>query len=166
MRPVFGSRKSADEFELLLSRGFDAGRDPSDADGERYADLLQLVATLRETAAPEPRADFSADLRTRLMVAAESALTPDTEVQSRTRRAPAVRRSPRERRVVAAVGCFAVISATGSMAVAAQSSMPGDRLYPPKRALENAQAGVQRDATARAACCSTTPRGASRRLTC
>lgn len=47
---------------------------------------------------------------------------------------------------MAAVGGFAIVSATASMAVAAQSALPGDTLYPLKRAIENAQTGVQRDA--------------------
>ncbi len=145
MNPLFSSRKRADEFDLLLSRT-SADALAGDATSERYADLLQVVSTMREVPAPTPRPDFAADLRSRLMIAAESALAPDTSEQSAARRAPAVRRSPRERRIVAAVGGFAIVSATASMAVAAQSALPGDTLYPLKRAIENAQAGVQRDA--------------------
>ncbi|CAN5311793.1 hypothetical protein BH09ACT12_BH09ACT12_18930 [soil metagenome] len=146
MNPVFGSRKRADEFDLLLSRTSSGTLETHDATSERYGDLLELVASLRATPAPLPRADFASDLRSRLMVAAESALAPDTSQQSSARRAPATRRSARERRLVAAVGGFAIVSATASMAVAAQSALPGDTLYPLKRAIENAQAGVQRDA--------------------
>ncbi len=146
MNPLFASRRRADEFDLLLSRT--SARHPAahDETSAAYRDLLEVVSTLRATPAPRPRADFSADLRARLMIAAESALAPDTAEQSAARRAPAVRRSPRERRIVAAVGGFAIVSATASMAVAAQSALPGDTLYPLKRALENAQTGVQRDA--------------------
>ncbi|CAN5499423.1 hypothetical protein BH11ACT8_BH11ACT8_00490 [soil metagenome] len=88
--------------------------------------------------APTARPEFVADLRSRLMLAAEGSLAPATPV-----RAPAARRSPRERRIAAAVGGFAIVSATASMAVAAQTALPGDTLYPLKRAIENAQAGVQ-----------------------
>jgi hypothetical protein len=45
--------------------------------------------------------------------------------------------------VAAALAGFAIVSASTSMAVAAQSALPGDTLYPLKRALENAHAGVQ-----------------------
>ena len=40
-----------------------------------------------------------------------------------------------------ALGAFAIIGATTSMAVASQSAIPGDALYPVKRAIENTQAG-------------------------
>ena len=148
MSPVFGSRRRADEFDLLLSRtspgpGPDGGHDVADP---AHSDLLRVVSTLRAVPTPEVRADFSTDLRSRLLLAAETALAPDTDAQREARRAPAVRRSPRERRIVAAVSGFAIVSATASMAVAAQSALPGDTLYPLKRALENASAGVQRDA--------------------
>lgn len=147
MTPVFGSRRRADELEQLLSRSSAttaAGDVP-----EQYADLLALVGALRATPAPAPRAAFSSDLRERLMVAAESALAPDPAEQLAPRRQPAARRSPRERRLATAVGGFAIVSATASMAVAAQSSLPGDTLYPLKRAIENAQTGVQNDADGR-----------------
>jgi len=149
MTPVFGSRRRADEFDQLLTRSSSRSTGLDDASARQYADLLALVGELRATPPPAPRADFSADLRERLMLAADAALAPDTVEQAAARRAPAVRRSPRERRIVAAVGGFAIASATASMAVAAQSSLPGDTLYPLKRAIENAQAGVQRDADGR-----------------
>lgn len=146
MNPVFGSRRRADEFDRLLSRSSASPSASPDIKTAAYGDLLQVVDTLRAAPAPTIRPDFSADLRARLMLAAEGALAPDTAEQSAARRAPAVRRTPRERRIVAAVGGFAIVSATASMAVAAQSALPGDTLYPLKRAMENAQAGVQRDA--------------------
>ncbi|WP_300403068.1 DUF5667 domain-containing protein [Nocardioides sp.] len=148
MNPVFGSRRRADEFDLLLERATRATTSGSSAPSAdpRFEELLGVVATLRHAPLVEPRADFSADLRGRLMAAAETALAPDSPAQSAARTARPVRRTPRERRIAAAVGGFAIVSATGSMAVAAQSSLPGDTLYPLKRAIENAQAGVQRDA--------------------
>ena len=148
MKPAFGSRRRADEFDLFLERASargSSGSSESSAD-PRYDDLLEVVTTLRHVPLVEPRPDFSADLRGRLMAAAETALAPDSPAQSAARTAQPVRRTPRERRIAAAVGGFAIVSATGSMAVAAQSSLPGDTLYPLKRAIENAQAGVQRDA--------------------
>ncbi len=51
------------------------------------------------------------------------------------------RRTRRERRVGIALGAVAIIGATTSMAVASQGAIPGDALYPVKRAIENTQAG-------------------------
>jgi hypothetical protein len=141
MSPVFSARRRADEFAALVEDPSTSAADPT-----RYADLLGLVETLRREPAPEPRAAFVADLRERLMLAAEEQLAPA--------RAAAVvpgrddverRRARRERRIAALVGGVAVVSATGSMAVAAQTALPGDTLYPLKRALENIQTGIQND---------------------
>lgn len=138
MSPVFAARKRAEEFDSLL-RGTSTGP----ADPERYADLLELVGALRETAPVEPRPAFVADLRERLMTAAETELAGAApSVQDRL---TLPRRSPRERRLAIAVGGFAVVGATTSMAVAAQSALPGDVLYPLKRAIENAHTGLSVD---------------------
>ena len=59
-------------------------------------------------------------------------------------------RSTRERRLAIAVGGFAVVSATTSMAMAAQSALPGDTLYPLKRVLENVSTTIQVDQDERA----------------
>ncbi len=139
MNPVFGARKRAEEFHSMLEA--QASRNEDSA--ARYADLLPVVTLLRETPAPEARPAFVADLRSRLMLAAEGALAP---VEQAPQPAREVRRSPRERRIAAAIGGFAIVSATASMAVAAQTALPGDTLYPLKRAIENANTGVQRDA--------------------
>lgn len=150
MNPVRSSRTRADEFDRLVSGSAARARSTPGAPG-RYDDLLGLVDSLRDSSPPEPRHQFSLDLRSRLLDVAESALAPDSAEQSSARQAPVVRRSPRERRLALAVGGFAIISATGSMAVTAQSALPGDTLYPFKRALENAQTGVRRDADGKGA---------------
>lgn len=137
MNPVFGARRRAEEFHSQL----EAPASTSGLPDARHSDLLDVVATLRSAPAPAARPDFVADLRSRLMLAAEDALAPARTTPART--AP-VRRSPRERRIATAVGGFAIVSATASMAVAAQTALPGDTLYPLKRAIENAHAGVQR----------------------
>lgn len=143
MNPNLGSRKRAGEFDQLLSC---SSHTPATTTAAPYGDLLRVVDILHSAPAPALRAGFSADLRARLMEAAAVALAPDTPEQSAARRATALRHTPRERRIVAAVGGFAIVSATASMALAAQSALPGDSLYPLKRAMENAEAGVQRDA--------------------
>lgn len=137
MNPVFGARRRAEEFQTLL----EADASTRGLPDARLTDLLEVVTTLRQAPAPTARPDFVSDLRSRLMLAAESALAPAEKAPVR---AEPVRRSPRERRIATAVGGFAIISATASMAVAAQTALPGDTLYPLKRAIENAHAGVQR----------------------
>jgi hypothetical protein len=133
MTPVFAARRRADEFAALVEAPSTGG--PRDA---RYDDLLQLVGTLRVTAPVTPRPEFVADLRQRLMTAADTALVPDDT--ERLTLPP--RRSARERRIAVAVGGFALVGATTSMAMAAQSALPGDVLYPVKRAMESAQTGI------------------------
>ena len=133
MTPVFAARRRADEFAALVEAPSTGG--PRDA---RYDDLLQLVGALRVTAPVTPRPEFVADLRQRLMTAADTALVPDDT--ERLTLPP--RRSARERRIAVAVGGFALVGATTSMAMAAQSALPGDVLYPVKRAMESAQTGI------------------------
>lgn len=147
MNPVFLARRRAEEFNSMVES-------TSERTDTRYHDLtplVGLVTSLRTTPAPVMRPEFAADLRSRLMLAAETALAPDTSVQLAARKAPAQRRTARERRIAAAVGGFALVTAGSSMAVAAQSALPGDTLYPLKRALENVHEGIIRDADDRGA---------------
>jgi hypothetical protein len=139
MKPGFAARRGAEEFNSLVE-----GTSVPDPGTERYADFLELVTTLRETPQVEPRRDFVADLRSQLMTEAAIVLTPTT-----ARLTVTPRRSPRERRIAVAIGGFAVVSATTSMAMAAQTALPGDTLYPLKRALENASTTIQIDEDAK-----------------
>ena len=143
MTPQLPARRRAERFHSLVEDSL--ARGSSDAlPGERaeLADLLQTVTTLRSTPPVTARPEFVADLRERLMLAAQTALAPDTAEQLAARRAPAPRRSARDRRIATAIGGLAIVSATGTMAVAAQSALPGDTLYPLKRAIESAHAGA------------------------
>lgn len=136
MKPAFAARRRADEFDALV------GATPTSGDTDtRYAEFLAIVASLRELPDPQPRPEFVADLRGRLMQAAETELAPAEDSRLRL---PA-RRRVRDRRLAAAVGGFAIVGATTSMAMAAQSALPGDSLYPLKRAIENADAGLSAD---------------------
>ncbi|NPC98573.1 DUF5667 domain-containing protein [Nocardioides sp. zg-DK7169] len=142
MSPVFAARRRAEEFDALVQRGPDpARRAPEDA---RYAELLELAGALRAVPAPTPRPEFSASLRERLLAEAvtELAATDDARPSVEERLTVPARRTARERRIAIAVGGFAVVGATTSMAVASQSALPGDMLYPIKRAIENAHSGV------------------------
>ncbi len=136
----FRARRGAEAFHSTVeARSTDAAADPRHA--ELHAELLELVGALRSSPQVEPRGAFVHDLRERLMVEAATALTPTAARLA----LPPRTRAPRERRLAVAVGGFAVISATASMAVAAQSALPGDALYPLKRALENASTTIHVD---------------------
>lgn len=140
MNPVFPARRRAEEFHQWV----EGTSTPERRDGGS-ADLLHTVSALRSAAVEPPtaRPEFVADLRAQLMVAAQTLLRPDTPAEAAARTAPAPR-SRRERRLAVAVGGFAVLSASTSMAVAAQSALPGDTLYPLKRAIESVETNVQR----------------------
>jgi hypothetical protein len=131
----FAARRRAEEFNSLV--------ESSSSDellSARYADSLELIGALRSTTPAAPRPEFVADLRRQLMVEAATVLTPTAARLTIT-----PRRNPRERRIALAIGGFAVVSATTSMAMAAQTALPGDTLYPLKRALENASTTIQID---------------------
>ena len=132
MTPVF-SRRAA-EFDSLVE-----GTSTGAAHDARYGDLLTVVDVLREAPAPEPRPEFVADLRGRLMAAADTLLVPSDEARLTL---PA-RRPARERKIIAAVAGVAIVGSTASMAVAAQSALPGDALYPIKRIIEDVEAGIR-----------------------
>jgi hypothetical protein len=138
MTPVFGARRRAEEFHTLVE-------DPSTGGlhDARYAEFLDIVASLREVPEAQPRPAFVADLREQLMSAAETVLVAsddDARLALPTRRRGA--RPVRERRIAAAAAGLAVVGATTSMAMAAQSALPGDALYPLKRMIEGAETGL------------------------
>ncbi|MFC4783129.1 DUF5667 domain-containing protein [Nocardioides sp. MAHUQ-72] len=133
MTPVFAARRRAEEFAARVEGSSTAGGDDA-----RYAPLLDLVTAMRATPAPEPRPEFVSALRERLMAEAPAALAAaDT-----SRLALPPRQPRRERRVAAAIGGLALVGATTSMAMAAQSALPGDTLYPIKRAIEDVHTGI------------------------
>jgi hypothetical protein len=140
MSPVFAARRRAEEFQALVE-GTSTGRD-SDA---RYAEFLELVQGLRETVPVTARPEFVAELREQLLdearTLARTGKGADVAARLTVNRSPSAKR--RERRLAAAVGGLAIVGASTGMAVAAQSALPGDPLYPLKRAIENAQTGVQ-----------------------
>ena len=132
MTPVFSARRRAEEFDSLIERS--SGADLTDA---RYAEFLEIVGALRATPPVEARPEFVSDLRGQLMLAAQTQLVPAEQARLQL---PA--RRPRDRRIAAAVGGFAIVGATTSMAMAAQTALPGDVLYPLKRAIENVETSL------------------------
>lgn len=141
MRGNGWSRKAAEDFAALLEgRASDPGQ---------HADLLELVAALRAAPPVEARPEFVSSLRTQLVAAAERAPAA-AEADLALRLTPRQRRGSRERKVAALVGGFAVVAASGSMAMASQDALPGDVLYPVKRAIEDAQTNLKSDDAAKA----------------
>jgi hypothetical protein len=141
MTRLFPARRRAERFDSLVGSGRRDDVDPA------TADLLELVGALRSVPEAQARPEFVADLRDRLMVAAATELKP-VPVAARERDVARLTvkpiRSRRERRIGVALATVAVIGATTSMAVASQSAIPGDALYPLKRAIENTEAGFSR----------------------
>ncbi|WGY02626.1 DUF5667 domain-containing protein [Nocardioides sp. QY071] len=133
--------RGAEEFDALVS-----GRA---GDSEAHAELLELVAALRAVPPVTARPEFVSSLRTQLVAAAERE-PARAEHALAVHLTPRQRRGSRERRLAAVIGGFAVVSATGSMAMASQDALPGDVLYPVKRAIENAQTNLQPDGAAKA----------------
>jgi hypothetical protein len=132
MTSLFQARRRAEEFAATV----DGGADTRTERNEELTTLLGLVASLRDQAPVEPRAEFTSDLRGQLMLEAETALRPESAALL----LPARERGRRERRLVAAASAFVLIGGTTTMAAAAQSALPGDALYPIKRGIERAEA--------------------------
>ena len=79
MTPLFAARRAAEEFAQLVDAPVDRSATRTGTHGHRagpHADLLPTVTTLREQTSVTPRAEFVAELRARLMVAADTALAP------------------------------------------------------------------------------------------
>lgn len=132
MTSVFSARRRADEFEALVSRTPDGS--PSQRDGP-YAPLLTVVEELRNAPPVEARPEFVSSLREQLLAEADSVLLPGT--QHRLALPPRSRR--RDRRVAALLGGVVAVGATATVAVASQTALPGESLYPVKRGLESAE---------------------------
>lgn len=140
-----GEMRRAEDFDALIDGRADA------ATQERYAALLEVVGALRDVPPVEARPNFVADLRSQLVAAAERQEGSVVDRATALKLTPSQRRGAGERRLAAALGGFAVVAATGSMAMASQGALPGDVLYPVKRAIENAQTNLERDEADRAA---------------
>lgn len=139
MSPVFPAQRRAEAFQSRL--------EGAEASSPRDADLLELVGALRSIAPVEARPDFVLSLRERLVAAAATELVAqpavaDAALSERLTVSP--RRSARDRRLAAALGGLAIVGGTTSMAMAAQSALPGDVLYPVKRVIEDAHTSVAR----------------------
>jgi hypothetical protein len=77
------------------------------------------------------------------MIEAETALLPMPSMADRL--ALPIHTTRRDRRVATVIGAAALLGATSSMALAAQSAIPGDALYPVKRGIESARTELRGD---------------------
>ncbi len=146
MSPLYATRRRAEEFEAVVA-GSLTPRDLGGASDDRYDDLLVLVGALRAVPQPQARPEFVVALRSRL-VAEVAAMPARADAAAQVDRLrlrtpdPGRVRNPRERRLTVALGGLALVGATATLSVVAQSALPGDALYPLKRGLESAHAGI------------------------
>ncbi|HET6627460.1 MAG TPA: DUF5667 domain-containing protein [Nocardioidaceae bacterium] len=134
MTTLFTARRRAEEFATAV----DTGERPDGREHAEVARLVGLVTALRDQPDIAPRPEFTADLRDRLLIEAATVLTPENAGLALPTRA----RGARERRLVAAASAVVLIGGTAGMAAAAQDALPGEALYPVKRGIERAEAGL------------------------
>jgi hypothetical protein len=145
MTPAFSARRRADEFEALLSRPSDAPL--TERDAERFAELLDVVSDLRAIPPVSARPEFVSSLRERLMAEADTVLVQQPHTPERL--AMPVASRPRQRRIAVLLGGAALAGAATTMAVAAQTALPGESLYAVKRGIESAELRFASDDAAR-----------------
>jgi hypothetical protein len=145
MTSLFRARQRAEEFAALVD-GTPSVRPTAGAQTERLVQVAQMLRTKGEgDSLATPRESFSLDLRERLVTEAATVLTP----QNTGLALPHRTRGKRERRLVAVASAAVLLGGTAGMATAAQSALPGEALYPVKRGLENAQAGLSTSSAGR-----------------
>jgi hypothetical protein len=135
MTTLISARRAAEDFARVV----DGSRQDV---ADRYADLTSTVDLLRRQEIPAARSEFVADLRSQLMAAADTLLVPAEPVAPSRTNVIALQPSRRQRRLAAVAAAFVVVGSTAGVAAAAESSLPGDVLYPIKRGIESAQVSL------------------------
>lgn len=143
------TRRRSQQFHELVE-GTSAGAERSSS----YAELLDVVGALRSVPAPVADPAFVDSLRERLLDEARTVLVAAAEEQAeadeRLRlRSPAPRTRRRNRRIAAGLSGAVLVGASGTMALAAQTALPGEALYPLKRGIESAHAQLTFERAAR-----------------
>ncbi|MER7558399.1 DUF5667 domain-containing protein [Nocardioides sp. NPDC126508] len=144
MSPAFPARKRADEFDRMVAACAATDRRASHSADELrdLAVFASSLSTLSDSAVPSR--DFSVSLRERLMEAADTELVPAPRPEKTVERkltVGPVRRPRRQRKLAVAFAAMAIVGGTAGAAAASQTALPGDSLYPVKRAVENVSAG-------------------------
>ena len=139
MSPLISTRR-VEEFATAVD-----GRAPA-----RRADvreLVGLVESVREVAAPPPRPDFVVHLRSELMERAlvELSREPSPNAPARPDRRPALPQPRLGRRLAVAVSTVVVAGGGVGLVTTSAAALPGDMLYPVKRAAERADLLVHTD---------------------
>ena len=130
MTQLLTARRRAAEF----ARAVDDGRHHSDPS----LDIpLQLVEAMRTAPAVSMDDRFRAELRIQLLAAAHDELRESDAVPSAYE--VATRAPVRQRRLAAAAAALVLVGGTTGVAAASQQALPGDVLYPVKRAMESAE---------------------------
>jgi hypothetical protein len=143
MTTLFRARQRAEDFAALVDGT--PVRSAAGPQDERLVQVAQLLRGQADDARSLPRESFALELRERLMTEAATVLTP----QNAGLALPHRTRGKRERRLVAVASAAVLLGGTAGMAAAAQSALPGEALYPIKRGIENAQAGLSTSSAAR-----------------
>lgn len=149
MSPVSPARRRAEEFASLLDAGALAPLLNRGRSASAHTEALEVVSALRAVPAPQPSPAYVAELRSNLLAAADTLLVP---AAPRLTLAEQVTTAPQRhrRKLSVAIGTLTVLAGTTGVAMAAQSALPGESLYPIKRILESAQTSLSADDAARA----------------
>jgi hypothetical protein len=136
------SRRDVEAFAAAVDGRAPRSRDTAGA--ARVREYVDIVDAVRATSVQTTQREFVIDLRARLMAAAVEELsgldeqpTPDTAEPGHRRRPSAPLRL--RRRLAAAATAFVVVGGSFGLVAASAQSMPGDMLYPVKRATERAE---------------------------
>ena len=136
MTPLFPAQRAAEEFDQVL------GGTAPPAAADRHAASLEVVAMLRAEPELLPRAEFVADLRSRLLTAASTELSPAPLAAPPGTGHDRPRRIRSTRRVGTLAASLVIVGGSAGMAAAASGAAPGDALYPLKRGVERAGTAV------------------------
>jgi Domain of unknown function (DUF5667) len=129
------SRRDVEDFAAAVDGRATAGRHGPAYD--RIQEFVDVAEFVRESSGPTARRDFVADLRAELMTAAVDELKP---APTGSRRERATRETARlRRRLTAAASTFVVVGGSFGLVAASAQAVPGDMLYPVKRATERVE---------------------------
>jgi hypothetical protein len=136
MTPLFPAQRAAEEFDQAL------GGTATQAVADRYAELLDTVAVLRDQPEVIPRAEFVGELRSRLMTAAETQLVATPSVVRHLPTSTTDRTARTRRRLGSVAAALVIAGGSAGMAAAASGALPGETLYPVKLGVEQVTEAV------------------------